>query len=74
MLSFDVQCKSQNDLLGMKRHCALLLNLETKSIISRSTARHRKVCGLFVGVAKYKVLSIVGSTITALVTSLSLTS
>ena len=74
MLSFVVQCKSQNDLLGMKCDCALLQNLETKSIFSRSTARQREVCGLLVGVAKYKVLSIVGPTITALVTSLSLTS
>ena len=74
MFSFDVQCKSQNDLLGMKRDCALSQNLEPKSIISRSTAQHREVCGLLVGVAKYKVRSIVGSTITALVTSFSLTS
>lgn len=62
--------KGLDGLFGINSHCALLLFIETKSIISRSTTRHNKVCGLFIGYDVYKILSIKGSTIIELVISL----
>ena len=62
--------KGLDGLFEINSHCAFLLFIETKSIISRSTTRHNKVCGLFIGYDVYKILSIEGSTIIELVISL----